>query len=1423
MERSQTCSMRTPIQRRLARPVLTTGLAAGLAGALLLSACGNNPPGQGQPSPGAPPAPVADAAGPTFKFEPSLLQKKLAATTPVRAQPPSDAQTRLSAAIDQYFQRMATRRFYVHVDKPMYQPGETVWLRIWELATPSLTKMGNGHGITVELISPKGASVMQKRIQVKSGVATNDFPLPDSVQGGEYILRANSDQGGTVERPIVVSQYQPPRIKKKLEFLRKAYGPGDKVAAALALNRATGEPMAGQQITAIVTVDEAEVARMPLRMSEKGTGIVKFDLPGTIARGDGLLTVLVADGGVTESIQKRIPIVLREMRVQLFPEGGDLIAGVPGRVYFMAKNLLDKPADIEGRVVDSTGRQVSQFASLHNGMGHFELTPAADQAYFVEVTRPVGIEQRIPVPAAKASGCSMMAVDDPGNQRDDVRVAVWCAEPQTVIATAILRERRIGDVALDANPDSPAVVSLPVPVGSQGAVRVTVMNGELQPLAERLLYRGRGRDLQVAIASDRTSYAPRDQVALTIETKDLAGKPVAADLALSVVDDTVLGFADDKKAHMLARLYLESEMPGQEIEEPNFYFSSDAKAAHAIDLLLGTQGWRRFEWQQVFAPPVPDPTTVTVAEVLEPEGAAMPVKKLEEAKRPEKPRPRPRVARKPAPKKKPPAKPRAVKKIAVADKKVAKRRRARGPMLRERRRFNDNAKADMDDEDWAGDELVAGNNRNRWAWAPVRVFPVPNYQARYDGPRVDFRETVFWQPSVQTDNTGKATVKFYVSDAITSFRATAEGVSAGGLPGRGDALITSKLPVSLAVKMPLEVSRGDRIKLPVTLTNETERTYDAAIATQFGAAFKVGGGIPAKVSLQPGERKSFFADLEVVGDGKDAAAGKALVAIDTANLRDEVSRQIKVVPLGFPQEISLSGTVDGKQSHKLNLAGALPGTIEASLSLYPSPLATMVKGTEAIIREPYGCFEQASSANYPNIMVLAYLEENDAADPAIVERSMGMLDRGYKKLTGYESPKRGYEWFGGDPGHEALTAYGLMEFADMTKVYGDVDGTMIERTAAWLKSRRDGKGGYKRNKRALDSFGRASAEVTNGYISYALSEAGERDMAGEMAYQKSMAKTTKDPYVMALAANVLVNLEPKAAVGALDRLQGMQKSDGSFAGADHSITRSGGQSLTIETTSLAALALIKAGRANSEPVRKAITWLNDNRNGHGGFGATQSTILSLRAMTAYASATRATQAGGVVTVMVNGKQAGELRFEKGHKDALVFDDIAGLLQRGDNQIELRLSSDISLPYSLAISYRSKMPASSKDTKVAVSTALSKAEVPMGEGVRMKVTVKNLSDEGIPMTLARVGLPGGLTFQNWQLDELKDKKLIDFYETREREVVVYFRSMAPNAVKDIDLDLIARVPGQYVAPASRAYLYYTDEFKHWAEPVRVTVR
>ena len=721
-------------------------------------------------------------------------------------------------------------------------------------------------------------------------------------------------------------------------------------------------------------------------------------------------------------------------------------------------------------------------------------------------------------------------------------------------------------------------------------------------------------------------------------------------------------------------------------------------------------------------------------------------------------------------------------------------------------------------------QLAGNNNEMVNGWAPVRVFPVPMYTKGYDGPRDDFRETIYWNGAVETDANGDATVTFAASDAVTNFRASAEGFSANGLPGGGSATFASKLPLNLDAHLPTEVTSGDTIELPVTISNETDGALDATLDTKFGAAFKLAKSpISGAIHLAPHAKQSYFFPLQVV-----ATDGSGDVALDLAakGLHDQMTKTIRVVPKGFPFEASAAGTAHNGQvsHHTVDLAGAMPGTIQATVTMYPSPVAAMTKGMEAMIREPGGCFEQTSSSNYPNVMVLAYMEKNDAADPQLVASTRQKLDHGYKILTGYETKEKGYEWFGHTPGHEALTAYGLMEFADMSKVY-DVDKGMVERTADWLMKRRDGKGGFMRSSEALDSFGRAGETTTNAYIMWALAEAHRTSgMTKELGVQQELARDTKDPYLLALAANTELLVGSTDAAPAVKRLVAMQGKDGSWSGAKETITMSGGESLAIETTSLATLALIKASpNSEYEPqIRSAVDFLNGKRSGFGSWSNTQATILGLKALTAYSEHAKQMQASGTATLIINGHDAGKITFDKGRRDALVWDHVAQLLQPGKNSIDVRLDGPAQLPYTVAITYRSAQPQSSPRAKIALSTQLLKTSTKMGEALTLRAHIENTTKDGVPMTLARIGIPGGTVFQTWQLKELRDKGLVDFYETRPREVILYWRAMAPGAKKDVDLNLLAQVPGTYEAPASSAYLYYTAEDKGWTKPVAVTI-
>jgi len=1407
---------------------------------------------------GASPPPGADASA-----DPEA-PKKRTVVPPAAAEQAPPASPRLTAlppveqitkATESYFSGRIGRKIYVQVDKPIYQPGETIWVRTWDLRARDMTGEGVDGAITYELVNPKGASIAVKRVQVQRGGASNDFPLPEGIEGGEYIVRATGDLGEREEHPIIVSVYEAPRLKKKLEMVKKAYGAGDEVTATIKVERPTGEPLANHPLRGSVWLDGETLQPISLTTNPEGGGLIRFKLPARIEKGDGLLTLLVDDGGITESVSKRIPIIVKKLEIAFFPEGGAMIAGLPTRLYFEAKNPLGKPADVEGRIIDDHGQAVASFSSHFDGLGRFAFTPATGRTYSAEITRPVGVTEKYALPLPTQEGCAIRTYDDLDGQITAIRVGVRCTSAKKIVVAAMLRENLLDAAALDVTDGAEAVAYLepknPALAHAQGIARITAFTETLEPVAERLVYRNRRHSLSVKITPDRQTYAPREQVALTLETADETGAAVAAELALAVVDDTVLSFADDKTGHMLSRLYLEQEIPGK-VEEPKPYFDlTEPKSALAIDCLMGTRGWRRFEWAPVLAPPPPPmPTTVSEMASGSAEGANVVRPRPNRAGGAPEKRPAPVMPAAPPPVQAP--KGRAAAPDAVAKNErpndqgkmgkkdqaaigglLAEKKKMREPAAEVARREAPAAKPMADqrqagakaaEKEWAGDDLIeedrADMNGKRMAWAPVRVFPAPTYRGDEPAIRTDFRETIHWVPSITTGKSGRATVTFYLSDAVTSFRAVAEGAGGGRL-GRAEQTVRSSLPFSMDVKLPLEVSAGDKIQAPLTLTNDRDKALGVTLNASFGDLVSVDKSATLENGqLGAAQRASLFYGLTV-----GSKPGKSIVKVsaNAGGLSDEFSRELTVVPLGFPQEGSASGTLKERVAHDFDLGQSIPGSAEVTIKLYPSPIATLVSGMDGLLREPSGCFEQTSSTNYPNVMVLDYLRTNDVADPAMIERASGMLDRGYKKLVGFETQQKGYEWFGQTPAHEALTAYGLVQFVDMKRVTGAGDDAMMARTAKYLESRRDGNGGFKRDGKALDSFGRASPEVTDAYITWALTEAGFTQYGPEIERSAKLAASTKDEYLLALTAGTLLNVPARKSEGlaATKRLAGLQGSDGAFVRADHSITRSTGINLHIETTSLALLAMMKAGGSDDQ-VRRGVEWLAKNRGGYGQWGATQATVLALRAMTTYANASRKTPAPGMVIVRINGKEAGRQSYEAGRRDPLVFTSIGSLLGAGKNTIELVHDGKSELPYSIAMEYRSTKPATAPDVVVDLATKLERTTMSMGETVRLTATLTNKTANGQPMTMARIGLPGGLTFQTWQLKELREKGDVAFWETRPREVILYFRQLEPSVVKTIGIDLVATVPGEYTGPASSAYLYYGNDKKVWTDPLKVSI-
>jgi uncharacterized protein YfaS (alpha-2-macroglobulin family) len=577
---------------------------------------------------------------------------------------------------------------------------------------------------------------------------------------------------------------------------------------------------------------------------------------------------------------------------------------------------------------------------------------------------------------------------------------------------------------------------------------------------------------------------------------------------------------------------------------------------------------------------------------------------------------------------------------------------------------------------------------------------------------------------------------------------------------------------------------------------------------------------PARRDLAAGERARLLLDLNV---GRAGAPAALTLDASAGQYGDKVVRELAIKPNGFPFEVNYGGfTVkDGVVSHKVTIpAGVVPGSVAASIAVYPTPLANMTQALSRLIQDPNGCFEQTSSTSYPLTMAQQYFLGHTGVDPKLISQAREKLDAGYKRLVGFETPEKGYEWFGQSPGHEALTAYGLLHFADMAKVR-DVDGSMLARTRTWLLGQRDGKGGFERKRRALHTW-IEDRDSSNGYILWALLETGAKDLDREVTFFASAAAASQNSYVNALGANVLLlSGRRDEARKLMDRLATRQDRTGGVSGATASIVGSGGDALEIETTALATLAWLR-DTSYVGPAQKAIKYLAASSQ-DGRYGSTQSTVLALRAIVAYDAQSARPKAPGKLIVLVDGEAIGApVGFDPNTQGALKLPDIASVLDRGEHRIELRMEGGAPMPYSIAVTYNALTPASAKESKVTLAVALARRELREGEVVEATATVGNRTAQPIPTPVAIVGLPGGLEPRHDQLKELVKKGTVDAYEVRGREVILYWRALRASQTVSVPLSLVAAIPGRYTAPASRAYLYYTDEHKTWVPGLVATI-
>ncbi len=431
-----------------------------------------------------------------------LVLTFLMATTASRAQS-------LDSALFKLENNYPQEKLYLHFDKNAYNPGETIWLKAYLMASNMLSNISKN--LYTELVDSKGKVLERKITPIVVAGSAASFDMPPNIADTVVYIRA----------------YTRWMLNFDPDFLyTKAIPIINKTPAAAA--------------------------------------------------------------------KKTIPLT----RLEFFPEGGDLVTGLESSVAFKFTDSHGLPVKGSGDVQDSKGKAVASFSSVHDGMGFFRLKPEAGETYTAVWKDAAGKTQKTSLPAARPDGIVLQAYHTPtGIQFVVQRKPDAAPALQNLTILAQEQQQMVYQARLNLTKAETVRATIPTDNLGTGIVQLTLFTADNKPLAERILFVNHQdyyfiTDLNIP----QKGLEKRAKNVIQVDVPDT----LVCNLSISVTD-AGLNPPMPQDGDIYSHIFLTSDLKGY-IHNPSYYFSSEADSVQQhLDLVMMTNGWRRFKWEDVLA------------------------------------------------------------------------------------------------------------------------------------------------------------------------------------------------------------------------------------------------------------------------------------------------------------------------------------------------------------------------------------------------------------------------------------------------------------------------------------------------------------------------------------------------------------------------------------------------------------------------------------------------------------------------------------------------------------------------------------------------------------------------------------------------------------------------------------------------------
>ena len=472
--------------------------------------------------------------------------------------------------IDHQREIFPQEKAYLMTDRDNYLGGDTIWFRAFIMDASTHIEVNASRYVYVELINPMGITEQRIMARNNNGTYSGYIKVPADISDGKYDLIAYTR--------FMQSQSPDffPRKKVTLLNIRSIkdeivhrWDSRNRRLSLSYLDKTTGKP------------------RQYNEMNLRSDGGKEFSSSGSP---DAINIKIKPEDLINGWIQVRYDDYQKfvhldnmheteEYDLTFFPEGGYIIDGVPCRIAFKSISADGMSRDAEGNIVDESGTEVAQYKSQHAGMGSLVLTLDKDKKYYAIDNGGKKVE----LPSA-TKRASVLQVHN--RFADTLKITV--AGERTNGMSLLMQQRGIPLTYTrldDIDTIKFARASCP-----PGIIQMTLFDDSMHKLSERLIFIADHNNHQPEIVPNRISYKNREHVKICGIFDSI--RPPKGNYAVSVTDRN--STVHDSNANIVYHTLLQSDLKGH-IEDVGYYFSSTVEAVEALDDLLLTQGWKRYD------------------------------------------------------------------------------------------------------------------------------------------------------------------------------------------------------------------------------------------------------------------------------------------------------------------------------------------------------------------------------------------------------------------------------------------------------------------------------------------------------------------------------------------------------------------------------------------------------------------------------------------------------------------------------------------------------------------------------------------------------------------------------------------------------------------------------------------------------------